>query len=72
MSADSDGAEKLLAAASQSTDRALRIVYTAEARILIARERERLRQQAELLDALEADIVRSTAPEQLAMTGRAT
>jgi hypothetical protein len=70
MSADSDGAEKLLAAASQSTSRALRIIYIAEARILIARERERLRQQAELLDALEADIIRSNTPEQLGMPGR--
>lgn len=63
MSTDSDAAEKLLAAASQSTDRSLRIVYCAEARIYIQRERERLRQQALLLDQLEAEIVRTSTPE---------
>jgi hypothetical protein len=62
MSADSDGAEKLLAAASQTPDRSVRLVYVAEARILIARERERLRQQQLLLDSLEADIARGAAP----------
>lgn len=69
MSADSSDAEKLLSAATQSTDRTTRIIYTAEARILIARERERLRQQAELLDAIEAELVRSATPEQLAIGG---
>ncbi len=63
MSADSDGAEKLLAAASQSTDRQMRIIYAAEAKILIERERERLRQQAVLLDQLEAEIVRTAVPK---------
>ena len=63
MSTDSDGAEKLLAAASQSSDRQMRIIYSAEARILIERERERLRQQALLLDQLEAEIVRTAVPK---------
>jgi hypothetical protein len=35
------------------------VIYCAEARILISRERERLRHQALLLDALEVEIVRA-------------
>jgi|CZKU01.1.fsa_nt_gi hypothetical protein len=59
MSTDSDSAEALLAAAQQSDDRAIRLVYTAEARMCLARERERLRQQQLLLDAIEAELVRT-------------
>jgi hypothetical protein len=70
MSTDSDGAASLLAAASQAPNRATKVVYVAEARILISRERDRLRQQAELLDALESEIVRTAAPEQLSIGGR--
>jgi hypothetical protein len=65
VSVDSDAAEKLLAAASQSDDRSTRLVYAAEARICIRRERERLAQQQTLLDALEAEIVRTSSPEQM-------
>lgn len=60
MSTDSDSAETLLAAAQQSDDRAMRLVYTAEAKMCITRERERLRQQQLLLDAIETEIVRSS------------
>ena len=64
MSTDTDAAERLLAArTTQTTDRQMRIIYAAEARILIARERERLRQQALLLDQIEAEIVRTSTPE---------
>jgi len=69
VSTDSDAAEKLLAAASQSTDRSLRLVYAAEARICLARERERLRQQAALLDAIEGELVRTSEPGQLTLEG---
>jgi hypothetical protein len=69
VSSNTDGAEKLLGAASQSTNRALKIIFVAEAKILIGRERERLRQQSELLDAMEAEIVRSANAEQLALLG---
>lgn len=69
MSADMDAAEKLLAAASQSDDRSTRLVYVAEARISIRRERERLAGQQLLLDALEAEIVRTGTPEQTRLEG---
>jgi hypothetical protein len=69
MSVDSDDATKLLAAASQCPNRSMRIVYVGEARILIGRERDRLRQQGELLDAIESELVRTSEPSQLALEG---
>jgi hypothetical protein len=60
MSADTDSAEKLLAAATQSANGPMKVIFVAEARILIARERDRIRQMADLLDAIEAEIVRTT------------
>jgi hypothetical protein len=70
MCVDADDATKLLSAASQCADRSMRLIYAAEARLLIDRERQRLREQEALLDALEADILRATAPEQMTMARR--
>jgi hypothetical protein len=61
VSTDTDAAEKLLAAASQTPERAMRVIYCAEARIYIDRERQRLKQQQELLDAIEAELTREGA-----------
>jgi hypothetical protein len=67
MSTDSHEAETLLAAASQSSERSLKIIYAAEARLYLERDRERLRQQSLLLDAIEGEIVR--AATQLSLAG---
>jgi hypothetical protein len=49
----------LLAAASESPDRGVRAVYAAEARIRLARERDRLIELSLLVDAVETDLARA-------------
>ena len=68
MSTDARDAEALLAAAGQSTDRTMRIIYAAEARILIERDRERLRQQAIVLDAFETELARTGPSAQTTLS----
>ena len=53
MSHDLGDPSVLLAAASQTTDRAARIAYLAEARVQLARARESQEQQLALLTAME-------------------
>jgi hypothetical protein len=65
-----DDAAKLLGAASHADDRAWRLVLLAEAKILIAREAERLVEVRLLLTEMEKEFLETRALEQTAIAAR--
>jgi hypothetical protein len=69
MNANGEAATKLLSAASERADRRTKLVYLAEAQLLIDRGRQRLKQQA-LFDQIEAVLVRTATPDQLVLSPR--